>query len=433
MSVPKVKYAIGNAASTTLASGVTNTDTTAALTATTNFQAKTGEGMTLFDEGLATEELAYSTGLSGSSLSIPLANRGLEGGSAQAHSASGDVKGVMTAGMWNDHADAMLNILDQTTGDIDHAEVTALLYAADSGSNDTYAITLSPVPASLAAITGLPLTFKANTANTGAATLNVNSLGAKTIKKQHDQDLSDNDIESGQTVTVVYDGTNFQMQSQLANSSAASTVGTDGWTDDSAHTWTYASASTFTVAGVDLTAVFTKGTRLKFTQTTVKYAVVVSSSFSTNTTVTIAVNTDYVIANAAITLPFYSYQSNPAGYPGYFAFTVAVGGFSADPASMVGRFAVNGRTCHLLVFMPNNGTSNASSFTITAPIPALNNGIDTPLHGQQAVDSGTIQAAPMVILTNNSSTITAYKDQSATTWTGSGNKRLNYLSGTYPI
>lgn len=93
-----------------------------------------------------------------------------------------------------------------------------------------------------------------------------------------------------------------------------------GWTAVT-DTWTYASASTFTIAGVDRTAVFTKGTRLKFTQTTVKYAVVVASSFSTNTTVTIAVNTDYTIANAAITAPYYSYQASPAGYPLFFNWT----------------------------------------------------------------------------------------------------------------
>lgn len=96
------------------------------------------------------------------------------------------------------------------TGLQDGAEV----YAADAGSNDTYVITLSPVPAALE--TGMVIQFKANTINTGACTLNVNSLGAKSIKKQNDQDPVDGDIEAGQIVTVVYDGTNFQMQSQVA-------------------------------------------------------------------------------------------------------------------------------------------------------------------------------------------------------------------------
>lgn len=94
----------------------------------------------------------------------------------------------------------------------------------------------------------------------------------------------------------------------------------DGWiTPD--ETWTYASASTFTVAG-DRTTKYTKGTRLKWTQTTVKYGVVASSSYSApNTTVTIAVNTDHTIANEVITANYYSYAANPQGYPGWFNYT----------------------------------------------------------------------------------------------------------------
>lgn len=85
------------------------------------------------------------------------------------------------------------------------------VFAADSVGTDAYAITLAP--AVTAYVTGQGFTFSAGTANTGAATLNVNALGAKTIKKNHDQDLETGDIESGKIVQVIYDGTNFQMQS----------------------------------------------------------------------------------------------------------------------------------------------------------------------------------------------------------------------------
>ena len=94
-------------------------------------------------------------------------------------------------------------------------QIGAEVYAADSVGTDSYAITLSPVPASY--VTGMTFRFKAGTANTAAATLNVNSLGAKTIKKNNDQDLATGDIEVGQIVEVTYDGTNFQMTSQLAS------------------------------------------------------------------------------------------------------------------------------------------------------------------------------------------------------------------------
>lgn len=116
MAAPLIKRAIGNAASTTLSSSVTDSDTAFPLTSDTNFAAESGEGMALLDEGEATEELGYATGKSGASLTIPLANRGLEGGSAVGHASGASVKGVLTAGMWNDLVDAVLNILDQSTG-----------------------------------------------------------------------------------------------------------------------------------------------------------------------------------------------------------------------------------------------------------------------------------------------------------------------------
>ena len=121
MAAPKIKYAIGNAASTTTSSSMTNVQTTTPLTSTTNFQAATvaGEGMILIDEGAATEEITYATGVSGGNLTTPLANRGLEGGSAQAHSSGVSVKGVLTVGMWNDLVTSVLSILNQTTGAVD--------------------------------------------------------------------------------------------------------------------------------------------------------------------------------------------------------------------------------------------------------------------------------------------------------------------------
>lgn len=86
-------------------------------------------------------------------------------------------------------------------------------FGADAGTTDSYAVTIQGVSEYA---TGMLLGFTANTANTGPATLNVNSLGAKTIKKMHDQDLATNDIEVGQYVLGAYDGTNIQMISQIA-------------------------------------------------------------------------------------------------------------------------------------------------------------------------------------------------------------------------
>jgi hypothetical protein len=87
-------------------------------------------------------------------------------------------------------------------------------YAASAAGTDTYAVTLSPVPA--AYTTGMVVRFKADVANTGAATLNVNALGAKSILHIDTSALVDGDIAASSIVTVVYDGTQFLLQSESA-------------------------------------------------------------------------------------------------------------------------------------------------------------------------------------------------------------------------
>ena len=209
---------------------------------------------------------------------------------------------------------------------------------------------------------------------------------------------------------------------------------TDGWIA-TADTWTYASASTFTISGVNRTSIYTAGTRLKFTQTTTKYAVVVSSTFSTNTTVTIAVNTDYTIANAAITSPYYSYQSKPQGYPSFFNYTPTYTGFSANPTTGTAFFSVNGGICHVFHTESAAGTSNATSFTITTPVAPNSTVATNGVSGLgQGTDNGSNLTAPISIFcTGGSTTLTLYKDISGTAWTNTGNKRATNISIFYPI
>lgn len=67
-------------------------------------------------------------------------------------------------------------------------------------------------------IAGVPLRFIVGTTNTGAATLNVSGTGAVAIKKSVGSGLINvgaRDLPAGAVVTVVYDGTQFQLQSVL--------------------------------------------------------------------------------------------------------------------------------------------------------------------------------------------------------------------------
>lgn len=98
-------------------------------------------------------------------------------------------------------------------------------YAADRGSANAYAATLSPAPTIAA---GSHVVFKAAHANTGASTLAVNGGTATPIKKQGATDLASGDIAAGQIVEVVYDGTNFQMLASGGSAAGSSPLTTKG-------------------------------------------------------------------------------------------------------------------------------------------------------------------------------------------------------------
>jgi uncharacterized protein YaiE (UPF0345 family) len=77
--------------------------------------------------------------------------------------------------------------------------------------------------------TGQKFTFIAAGANTGACTININSIGAKAITKNGATALTTGDIASGAAVEVFYDGTQFQLVSNAAGTvTYATTAGTAG-------------------------------------------------------------------------------------------------------------------------------------------------------------------------------------------------------------
>ena len=77
------------------------------------------------------------------------------------------------------------------------------------GSSNAY--TLTPNRTVAAYARGDTYTVEASFTNTGAATINVSSLGAKSIVKPSGSAVASGDIQSGGIYTLVYDGTNFQM------------------------------------------------------------------------------------------------------------------------------------------------------------------------------------------------------------------------------
>lgn len=106
------------------------------------------------------------------------------------------------------------------------------IYAVAAGSANALTATLSPVPASYTA--GLGILLKIATTNTGAATLNVNGLGAVAITRADLSPVQAGDLVAGAIVRLHYDGTQFQVGG-LVSSNLPSTT-----------TVTFASSTTWT-------------------------------------------------------------------------------------------------------------------------------------------------------------------------------------------
>lgn len=171
---------------------------------------------------------------------------------------------------------------------------SAEIYAADSGAADAYVVTLSP--ALLAYTDGTRIVFKAANANTGASTVNVNALGAIAIKKEFNQALAANDILAGQIISGVYDGTNFQMETNVGPQGATGATGATG------ETGAPGTAGTAGTAGADGATGATGPTGP--TGATGSFGVVYVEV--TGTTQAMAVNTGYIANNGSqvvLTLP----------------------------------------------------------------------------------------------------------------------------------
>jgi hypothetical protein len=104
-------------------------------------------------------------------------------------------------------------------------QANARLYCPDSGANDTYSCTTSPAITALT--TGMAVYVKLNTANTGAATVDVDAggaLAAKAIKLiDGATDPDDGLLAAGATYQLIYDGSVFRVNAHLDTDSENAT------------------------------------------------------------------------------------------------------------------------------------------------------------------------------------------------------------------
>jgi hypothetical protein len=115
-------------------------------------------------------------------------------------------------------ANGLLRASTVNAGGNESLNITTAGYTA-SGT-DTYAIT--PSPASTAYASGQAFLVTFTNANSGAATINANALGAKAITKNGATPLERNDITAGAQRLLTYDGTQFQISGVSAPAPGAS-------------------------------------------------------------------------------------------------------------------------------------------------------------------------------------------------------------------
>jgi len=125
-------------------------------------------------------------------------------------------------------------------------------YAVDAGTANAYKVTLGSLITGY--VDGLEVKFQAGAANTGAATMNVNNLGAVAIKRPDGAPLQANDILAGQMVMLIYSASQTVFQLVVtalaaANSAYASATAAAGSASAASSSAGAASGSATAAAG----------------------------------------------------------------------------------------------------------------------------------------------------------------------------------------
>lgn len=208
-----------------------------------------------------------------------------------------------------------IDAVDTRVDNLNTTVVDANNLLTTGGTTTAYTLTTT---GAAALATGERFRVKFNATAGATPTLNRDSKGAKSLKYYDNtgakQACTSSNIVANLITDVVYDGTDYVVLDPAGVSGGSG----DGWTASTA-TWSYSSADspTFVISiNADMTTILCAGMRIKLTQTTTKYFIVtVVGSYSAGATlVTVYGGTDYTLANAAITNPYYSGMKAPFGF-----------------------------------------------------------------------------------------------------------------------
>jgi hypothetical protein len=153
-------------------------------------------------------------------------------------------------------------------------------------------------------------------------------------------------------------------QGAWATPAGGSGIPNDGWIAITLGSPTRTAATTFTTT-TDLTATWQKGYKLKFTDTTTKYAYVIALSAYSAGSMTVTIAGNALVGNPSAFS--YSPIENPLGFPASFTYTQTYTGFSVDPVQTC-SYSLQGTRLFLVIATTSDGTSNATGFTMSLPV-----------------------------------------------------------------
>lgn len=146
-----------------------------------------------------------------------------------------DGTSTLSAAEFNQIPSEMENLITTSgqtlsSGDLNQVAKAAANYAAigafytDSGIADAYVLTnVGSFKAPSAYTNGMVVRFKPGNVNTGASTVNVASLGVKSIKKADGStDPAAGELEASKDISLIYDGTYFRIYTPATPIQAAS-------------------------------------------------------------------------------------------------------------------------------------------------------------------------------------------------------------------
>lgn len=113
------------------------------------------------------------------------------------------------------------------------------------------------------------------------------------------------------------------------------------------------------------------------------------------------------------------------------SWTPTITGFSANPSGGVYLYTQIGKTVFISIRQPNNGTSNATGFTITLPVTAKTTTDQTWEVWFRGVNNGNLAFPRLGVISSGGTVIDLYSDAAQANWVNSGGKRVVSLQMFY--